>query len=164
MKGRQIIHQDAGFVDTRDDSEPQNSSTDLTFGSTRPPIGLGDWVETWAKPIGCVIDRCTAKFPEWLVAARPFKGARLVRPQPKPKRWSWAWLAAMISATLKRCSGLIARATANWPVWATKSRYLPHSLRTGFCKGTCGCNKRRQFLNRLVSDVRHPFARLQARF
>jgi len=161
MNLARVTHRDPGFRFADDEAEELGSSLGWrslaadssvpASGSIRPPLGLGDWVETWAKPTGCVIDRCTAKFPEWLVKVRPFKGLRLIRPKPKPKRWSWAWMAGRLSRQLNRIP-----VTRYWP--------LPHQLRTGFCKGTCGCTSRKHALNRLVPDLRHPFARLQARF
>ena len=177
-----IIRQDPGFRWSDDAADPssfdpifvlQSPASDirpLASTSPRSPLALGDWVELWAKPLGCRIDRLTARYPEWLVKPKPFYGIRLVRPTPKPRPWSRAWFAAGCTSFLKRAAAFLQRHTKGYPAWLTTPRYFPHTFRTGFCKGTCGCNKRRRFLNLLVPDVRRVsswsglFSRLKSSF
>lgn len=126
------IRSDPGFVDTR----VSTGGNDATLGAIgygtagRRIIGLGDVVEYFAKPIGCVIDRLTGSAPEWLIKPKPFVGIRLV----KAVKLSW----------LTRLMNRMPRGRY-WP--------LPHGLRTGFCKGTCGCSRRKSTLNLLVPDI-----------
>lgn len=132
MKGGLLINvvKSPDFVGERSDESNEDSEPVIDRESqVTNRAGLGDRVESWAKPIGCWLDRQTARFPFWLVKARL-----------NPNRIELVPRAAV-------------RRKLSYRVTHHKWR-LPSSLRTAFCSGTCGCSKRKRFLNFVIPDVR----------
>lgn len=62
-------------------------------------LPLGDWVEIWAKPIGCWLDRTTKRLPWQLVKIRIDRG-RIYTTLPRP-RWQRLLLACRLSASFR---------------------------------------------------------------
>lgn len=101
------------------------------------PRPLGDWVETWAKPIGCWLDRTTKRLPWQLAKIRIEKGRIYVTP-PRPK-WQRLLLACRLPASFRTqfcgCSAcskrrrflnLLVPDTASFHSWLTSfARLVP---------------------------------------
>jgi hypothetical protein len=84
----------------------------------RESHGLGDWVETWAHPIGCWLDRRTAAWPKRrrtrLCGCRACSGRqqRWNGWVPEVKRWKGGWqvgCTTLAKALLRRFLSLIDR-------------------------------------------------------
>lgn len=59
-----IILRSANHPDFDPKEEGEEPAAVVTTRIIPPPReGLGDWVEKWAKPIGCRIDRWTSRLP-----------------------------------------------------------------------------------------------------
>lgn len=103
------------------------------------PQGLGDWVETWAKPIARGIDVLTARLARWSrrQCLNRFKTLFLALRAPgRPA-------AARLLAALGRLAAALAGRLL-----------LKAGLRRTHITGCSGCSTRRQWLNRLVPDIR----------
>jgi len=92
-----IVHRDPSFTATRDSDSFAAPVEELVDHPIVLPFG--DWVETWAKPIGCWLDRTTKKLPWQLAKIRIEKGRIYVTP-PRP-RWQRLLLACRLPACFR---------------------------------------------------------------
>ncbi len=104
----------------------------------QPPMGLGDWVETWAKPIARGIDALTARLDRWSRRQRLNRFKTLFHTFRAPGRPAVARLLAGL--------GRLAAALAGRLI-------LQAGFRRTRIAGCSGCSNRRRWLNRLVPDI-----------
>jgi len=136
MNQHRVISRSAGWDDFGLDHEQYPDTESLP--EVKRAIGLGDAVEVIAKPIGCVIDRVTAKAPIWLVKPHTYGLPQLLPP-------------GHMRRSLKY------RLTHH-------ALRLPGTWRTSFCakKPGCGCARRQAKLNQIVPEIRSATAWIQA--
>lgn len=102
-------------------------------------MGLGDWVETWAKPIARWIDALTARLACWSRRQRLNRFRTLVRALRTPGRPAIARLMAGLGRLAAALAGRV---------------LIRAGLRRTKIVGCGGCSSRRRWLNRLVPDIR----------